>query len=82
LSAWWSWKGHRPIAAFPNCEPQEKLLIIQNARASRISPKGGCITTEFAGSIDLTTMALLDWEEDFSKIEVSSVHLKSILMKF
>jgi hypothetical protein len=70
-------EGGGPFSGFPNCEPlQGNLLISQDPYYPEYepndSPNGGCITIEFAGSINLTTMALLDWEEDGSNITVSS----------
>jgi hypothetical protein len=61
--------GGLPTAAFPNCSPQDNLLIIQDPRkpirnhGANDSPFGGCIWFEFESPIDLIDMGIMDLEE-------------------
>jgi hypothetical protein len=59
--------GGMPTAPFPNCLPQDKLLIIQNTDYNETvpndSPFGGCIILDFARKMNLFDMGLLDVEE-------------------
>jgi hypothetical protein len=62
--------GGKPGAPFPNCVPQNNLLIIQNTANEEgdpnDSPDGGCLIFEFERSVDLLNMGLLDMEEAMS----------------
>jgi hypothetical protein len=74
-------KGGKPGSPFPNCVPQNNLLIIQNKNFAEAdpndSPFGGCFIFEFERSVVLLNMGLLDMEEVASisvrkEIDVSS----------
>jgi hypothetical protein len=68
--------GGGPDDTYPNCLKQGNLLIIQNDDYPESHPNdsadGGCITIEFGRGIELINMALLDLEEDNTKITVST----------
>ena len=63
--------GGGPGAAWPNCEPQGSLLIIQNSDNleddPNDSPFGGCFLFEFDTPIEFVNMGLLDFEK-FNKL--------------
>jgi hypothetical protein len=69
-------RGGRPTSPFPNCVPQNNLLIIQNKANGENdpndSPVGGCFILEFQQSVDLINMGLLDMEEGIS-VKVSQL---------
>jgi Cornifin (SPRR) family len=62
--------GGTPDAAFPNCEPQGNLLIIQNEKMDpstpNDSPHGGCLVFDFMQPMNLINFALLDIDEQSS----------------
>jgi hypothetical protein len=67
--------GGKPGALYPNCVPQNNLLIIQNKNNleddPNDSPFGGCFIIEFQQSVELVNMGLLDMEEPSINISVS-----------
>jgi hypothetical protein len=60
-------RGGGPKTDFPNCVPQDNLLIIQNTNydesTPNYSPNGGCMYIEFEKEVTLFDMGLLDMEE-------------------
>jgi hypothetical protein len=72
-------KGGRPRSAFPNCVPQNNLLIIQNKdydeNDPNDSPCGGCFIFEFERSVVLLNMGLLDIEEVASISVCTEIHV-------
>ena len=67
--------GGEPGALFPNCVPQNNLLIIQNENNTEDEPNdrplGGCFIIEFQQPVELINMGLLDMEEPRINITVS-----------
>jgi hypothetical protein len=65
--------GGQPGAAFPNCEPQGNVLIIQDPAVTdrpNDNVSGGCIVFVFLGEVELINMKLLDVEEPNLTIKV------------
>jgi hypothetical protein len=62
--------GGEPDAAFPNCEPQGNLLIIQNENLDASIPNdsahGGCLVFDFTQPMNLINFAILDIDEPSS----------------
>jgi hypothetical protein len=67
--------GGGPNAPFPNCIPQNNLLIIQSPDSPENVPNdngaGGCFIIEFQQSVELVNMGLLDMEENNIQVLVS-----------
>ena len=59
--------GGKPDAAFPNCEPEGNLLIIQNESIDPSEPNdsayGGCILFEFVQPVTLLDFGVMDIDE-------------------
>jgi hypothetical protein len=68
--------GGRPSSPFPNCVPQNNLLIIQNKNNTEDDPNdssfGGCFIVAFERPVVLLNMGLLDMEEPNITITVSN----------